>query len=46
MKEKFWRFMDSAKGFWTLIAGLIVTGVLYMLGSHKLIDLYMKKRKE
>ena len=46
MKERFWRFMDSAKGFWTLILSVIVLGIGWMIGSDKLIEWYMNKRKE
>jgi len=45
MKEKFWKFMDSARGFWTLILALIIAGIGYMIGSKTLIDWYMEKRK-
>jgi hypothetical protein len=45
-KEKFWKFMDSAKGFWTLIFTMIITGIFYMIGASKTIDKIMEKRKE
>jgi hypothetical protein len=45
VKENFWCFMDSAKGFWTLIVALVVAGIGYMSGSKVLIDWYMRKRK-
>ena len=44
MKEKFWKFMAGAKGFWTLIITMIVAGVAYMIGSKKVIDEIMKRR--
>jgi len=46
MKDKFWRFMDSAKGFWILIFTTVVLGIAYMIGAKELIDHIMKKRKE
>lgn len=46
MKEKFWKFMDSAKGFWILISGMIILGIAYMVGGKELIDWVMKIRKE
>jgi hypothetical protein len=42
--NKFWKFMDSAKGFWSLIAVTIITGIIYMVGSKKMIDELMKRR--
>ena len=45
-KEKFWKFMDSAKGFWSLIATTIIVGILYMIGANEAIKKIMEKRKE
>lgn len=44
MSERFRDFMDSAPGFWTLIGGLLVFGFAYMLGAHRLIEWYMRRR--
>lgn len=45
MKEKFWKFMDSAKGFCFLIGTTIITGILWMYGSKNVIDKAMKEEK-
>ena len=45
-KERFWRFMDSAKGFWALTLSVIILGISWMISSAKLIEWYMNKRKE
>lgn len=44
MKEKFWKFMDSAKGFLALIITMIVAGGAYMIGAKKMIDEIIKRR--
>jgi hypothetical protein len=44
-KEKFWKFMDSAKGFWTLILSLVVVGIGYMVGASKIIEGMIKRRR-
>lgn len=46
MKKKFWKFMDSAKGFWTLIGTMIVLGFAYMFGAHHVIEKIMKARRQ
>ena len=45
MNNKFWKFMDSAKGFWSLIIFTILIGIAYLIGSQKLIDWVMERRK-
>lgn len=46
MNEKFWKFMDSAKGFWSLIASMLILGVAYMFGAQKVIDKIMERRRK
>jgi hypothetical protein len=38
--------MDSARGFWSLIAAMVVAGICYLAGSKALIDRIMKKRED
>jgi hypothetical protein len=45
MKEKFWKFMDSAKGFCVLIGTTIIAGILWTYGSKRVIDKVMKEEK-
>jgi hypothetical protein len=44
IKEKFWAYMDGAKGFWTLIALTILSGIGYLIGARKLIDTMIGKK--
>ena len=46
MKEKFWKYMDSCWGFWTMVALTMVIGAGYVAGSHKLINWAMKKKQQ
>jgi hypothetical protein len=44
MIDKFWIFMDSAAGFWALIFGTVLAGIIYLRGVSKLINWFMSKR--
>jgi len=44
MIDKFWIFMDSATGFWALIFGTVLAGIIYLRGVSKLINWLMAKR--
>jgi hypothetical protein len=46
MKDKFWQYMDSCKGFWMLIIGTLIAGIAYMTGASKLIDWYIGKKEK
>lgn len=44
MIDKFWAFMDSAKGFWSLIFGVVLGGVVYLRVVHKIIEKVIRRR--
>ena len=46
MSKRFWAYMDSARGFWSLIAGLVISAIGYLVGVKKLIDWIMRKYKK
>ena len=46
MKDEFWEFMDSARGFWFGMATLVILGFAYMFGSKEVIDRIMEKRRQ
>jgi hypothetical protein len=36
--------LDSAKKFWSFIAGLVVVGYAYLFGCHKLIERILRRK--